>query len=324
MADSLLPTFDQFLNPLLDALRALGGSARPGEAYAHIAETLQLTEDQLAEQNQDGTSKFENRVAWARFYLAKAGYIDSSRWGVWALTEKARMVDTFSRDQIDQLLRDVQSRSIGRTSSLADQEPPVPIQTEQDSTTPEAVRGDYREVVLRIVRTLPPAGFERLCQRLLRESGFQQVRVTGRSGDQGVDGIGVLSVNPFVSFKVLFQCKRYTGVVGPAEVRDFRGAMTGRADKGLIITTGTFSTEARVSLPRPQLQDPGRRCGGQSRANRSPGQQSRRGTHLTLGPLAEPEEASGRLRAESQIEPWFASRERDACIRPAGSGVESR
>ncbi len=80
----------------------------------------------------------------------------------------------------------------------------------------------------------------------------------------------------------------------------------------------------RVRLPRPRLQDPGHRCGGQSRQSRLPGQQLRRGTRLTLGPLAEPEEASGRLRAESQIELWFASRERDACICPVGSGDELR
>ncbi len=92
---------------------------------------------------------------------------------------------------------------------------------------------------------LPPSGFERLCQRLLRESGFQQVIVTGRSGDGGIDGNGLLQINPFVSFQVLFQCKRYAGSVSASQIRDFRGAMMGRADKGIILTTGTFTKDAK-------------------------------------------------------------------------------
>jgi restriction system protein len=97
---------------------------------------------------------------------------------------------------------------------------------------------------------LPPDGFERLCQRLLRESGFEKVQVTGKSGDGGLDGIGLLQVNPFVSFKVLFQCKRYLGAVNASQVRDFRGAMMGRADKGIILTTGTFTADARKEAVR--------------------------------------------------------------------------
>lgn len=109
---------------------------------------------------------------------------------------------------------------------------------------------DHRTKLLTLIKTLPPAGFERLSQRLLRESGFQQVTVIGKSGDGGIDGVGVLQVNPFVSFNVLFQCKRYQGAVTPSQVRDFRGAMMGRADKGIIITTGTFTLEAKKEARR--------------------------------------------------------------------------
>jgi restriction system protein len=98
---------------------------------------------------------------------------------------------------------------------------------------------------MEVLQSLPGAGFERLCRRLLRDAGFEQVSVTGRSGDGGIDGIGILELNAFVSFKVLFQCKRWTGSVPPATVRDFRGAMMGRADKGLILTTSTFTAEAK-------------------------------------------------------------------------------
>ena len=107
---------------------------------------------------------------------------------------------------------------------------------------------------------ITPSGFERFCQRLLRESGFQHVTVTGKSNDGGIDGIGILQVNPLVSFKVLFQCKKYAGTVTPSQVRDFRGAMMGRADKGIILTTGSFTSEAqrealRDGVPPIELVD---------------------------------------------------------------------
>jgi restriction system protein len=115
---------------------------------------------------------------------------------------------------------------------------------------PDALPVDYRTQVLRVMRGLPASGFEQLCQRVLREAGFTQVIVTGRSGDQGIDGYGTLQINPLVSFQVLFQCKRYKESVSAPHVRDFRGAMAGRADKGIIITTGTFTVEARREASR--------------------------------------------------------------------------
>ena len=96
---------------------------------------------------------------------------------------------------------------------------------------------------------LPSATFERLAQRLLREAGFLTATVTGRSGDGGIDGIGVYRMS-LLSFPVFFQCKRYKGSVGAGAVRDFRGAMAGRGDKGLLITTGTFTSDAKVEATR--------------------------------------------------------------------------
>jgi restriction system protein len=124
-------------------------------------------------------------------------------------------------------------------------EPPID-ETDEQEVEPQ----DHRAKLLNLIKLLPPGGFERLSQRLLRESGFQQVVVTGKSGDGGIDGMGILQFNPFVSFNVLFQCKRYQGVVTPSHVRDFRGAMMGRADKGIIITTGTFTLDAKKEARR--------------------------------------------------------------------------
>ena len=104
---------------------------------------------------------------------------------------------------------------------------------------------EWQEQLHTILTTkMTPDAFERLTQRLLRESGFVQVEVTGKSGDGGIDGKGIARVNDLLSFHVIFQCKRYQGSVGAGAVRDFRGAMVGRADKGLFLTTGTFSSSA--------------------------------------------------------------------------------
>lgn len=96
---------------------------------------------------------------------------------------------------------------------------------------------------------MPPDRFEHLAGRLLREAGFTNTRVTGRSGDGGIDGLGVYRLS-LVSFPVFFQCKRHRGAVRAGAVRDFRGAMAGRGDSGLLITTGAFTADARQEATR--------------------------------------------------------------------------
>lgn len=236
------PKFVQYFGPLLVALRNLGGSARSAEAIEQVAIDLGVSDAERAELLDSGQPRFNNLVAWARFYLAKAGYIDTTKRGVWTLTDKAREHKGLSHAQALTIFKDVQLR-LANTQY----QPPDAGSGEgkQAPANQEAAFGTYRDELLALLQSLPPDGFERFCQHLLRESGFQEVAVTGRSGDGGIDGIGLLQVNPLVSFKVLFQCKRYKGTVVPAQVRDFRGAMMGRADKGIILTTGTFTAEAR-------------------------------------------------------------------------------
>lgn len=237
--------FAQYVNPLLDALKRLGGSARAAEARASVAEHLRLADSALEETMASGQSRFENQVGWARYYLVRAGYIDASRRGVWALTEKGRTSATLSKSEVAALVRDVIAAWGSRPETAAES-----VDAPIDAPPPDESVRDHRAELLAVFQSLPPAGFERLCQRLLREADFEEVTVTGRSGDGGIDGIGTLQVNSFVSFRVLFQCKRYKGSVGPSTVRDFRGAMMGRADKGLILTTGTFTADARREAVR--------------------------------------------------------------------------
>ena len=235
MANTKGAQFVKYFGPLLDALRVLGGSATPSEATDKVAELCEVTEEEQNELMESGNPRFKNQVAWARFYLKREGYLGASKRGIWSLTEKganARLTYDQAREIfLKQVKMDAEARKQKeQEKKTADEDSP----DEADLAT--AI--DYREHLLGIIQSIPFAGFERLCQRLLREAGFQQVTITGKSGDQGIDGHGILEVNPFVTFKVLFQCKRYRGTVGAPLIRDFRGAMLGRADKGIIIAKG--------------------------------------------------------------------------------------
>ena len=242
-----LSKYTAYMNPLLETLKKLGGSARPSEVCTLIAKDLALPDSDLEERLKNGVSRFENKVHWARFYLAKTGYIDSSRYGVWSLTEKGRTAPRLTEEEIRDLVQAVlELTARPTTSSLPPAREPESSGPEpEEMPVPGLADGTYRDQLLVTLKSLTPSGFERLCQRLLREAGFEQVEVTGRSGDGGIDGHGVLQLNPFVSFRVYFQCKRYDGSVGPNAIRDFRGAMMGRADKGIILTTGSFTGEAK-------------------------------------------------------------------------------
>lgn len=249
------PKFYDYINPVIDAINALGGSARPTEVYKYIAQSLSLPDEILNEEKESGGSRYENQVAFARFYLAKAGYVDSSKRGVWSLTDKGRKVQEFTETEINQIIKDVKAQypsPVETTTGITSiqNEKVIPSEGESNDELPPAEQNSYKDDLLKVILSLPPAGFERLCQRLLRESGFQEVVVTGRSGDGGIDGIGILQINPFVSFKVLFQSKRYSGSVSVSQVRDFRGSMMGRADKGIIITTGTYTPDAKREAVR--------------------------------------------------------------------------
>mgnify|MGYP000642084012 CR=1 FL=1 len=236
MTTIAMPTFDELMNPLLQALRQLGGSGSIEEMYAKTVELLGLPDDilaQLHDPEKSSQTEVGYRMAWARTYLRKFGLLDNSSRGVWSLTEKAKTLESIDSSEVVKFVR-----------SLDKQEAPKkrpPDETARELSEEERWKDKLSAV---LTQRLDPAGFERLVQRILRESGFIHVEVTGRTGDGGIDGKGIARINGFMSFHVLFQCKRYKGSVGSSEIRDFRGAMVGRADKGLFITTGSFTPAA--------------------------------------------------------------------------------
>ncbi len=237
------PDFIKYYVPIIEVLQEIGGSGTVAEVIDLVIEKLGISEEEQADTLKSGGSRVRNRVQWARLYLVKAGFLDSSKRGVWNLTEKGLKIKPQELDVIG-TFKEVQ-KGFQETKKKKDS-----IQEESDGDIQEEVTTNYRADLLNTLQNLHPNGFERICQRLLREHGFQKVKVLGRSGDGGIDGYGLLEMNPFVSFSVLFQCKRYQGSVSSSQVRDFRGAMMGRADKGIIISTGTFTTDAKKEARR--------------------------------------------------------------------------
>lgn len=175
-------------------------------------------------------------MAWARTYLKKYGLLDNSSRGIWSLNDHDIDPAKLKAEEIVRFVKQLSKKS--NKEKVDSKNENAEIKDEIDDLT------DWKEALIEVLLQIEPSAFERLCQRLLRESGFVQVEVTGKSGDGGIDGKGIVRINGFLSFHVIFQCKRYKGSVGSGEIRDFRGAMQGRADKGIFITTGNFTRES--------------------------------------------------------------------------------
>jgi restriction system protein len=241
MPDPIVPKFDAMMNPLIEALRQLGGSGTNEEIEAKVAEVMGLSDEQVElpyEQDKGGRTSFEYRLAWARSYLKRFGVLENSTRGVWSLTALGR---SLSRVNPKEVKREV--RKANRATNESDDNDDSPSDAEAEVAT-------WRDEVLEVLHNIDSAAFERLVQRLLRESGFVQVEVTGRSGDMGIDGKGILRLGGLLGFNVIFQAKRWKDTVGASQVRDFRGAMVGRADKALFITTATFTKDAMREATR--------------------------------------------------------------------------
>lgn len=221
------------MNPVLKALKALGGSGTNEEINNRVVEIMGLSNVQLEvihDSERGSQTEVEYRLHWARTYLKKYGLLENSSRGVWALTGKGRETETVSPNVVKKFVRT--------------QRQGIEIKTTENSLEENEKELSWKQEVLNTILKIEPSAFERLFQRLLRESGFTQVEITGKVGDEGIDGKGIMRLGGLLSFHVIFQCKRYKGSVTANQVRDFRGAMVGRADKGLMVTTGHFTKDA--------------------------------------------------------------------------------
>jgi len=228
-----IPTYDRMMWPALQALKESGGSASVQEHLDRVTQLMGLSEEVQATLHKDGPeTEVAYRLAWARTYMKKVGAVENSTRGIWSITPSGRALTEAEVAEIPAKVRRAEAAT------------PKPI-VDDEETNEET----WKDQLLDIIRDMPADAFERLSQRILREAGFVKVEVTGRAGDGGIDGIGVLRL-VLVSFQVFFQCKKYSGTVGPGAIRDFRGAMVGRTDKGLFITTGRFTADAKKEATR--------------------------------------------------------------------------
>ena len=248
-----LPDIPGMMLVTVEALKDLGGSATIQELDEKVIELEGVTEAEQAftMPRDESRTRVNYYLAWARTYLKRGDALNNSKRGVWALTESGSAISELSATQAiyDQVT--LEERERARLKRLAAKKADVDtgeeiVVLDEDGLADEE---DWKSALLTVLGKMTPDGFERLAQRLLREAGFTKVEVRGKSGDGGIDGVGVLRVN-LVSFQVYFQCKRWKGSVGSKEIRDFRGALQGRADKGLFITTGHFSSQASDEATR--------------------------------------------------------------------------
>lgn len=236
MAKVTIPTYDALMDPVIQALKSLGGSGTIEEINNKVAEIAGLTDEQLEvlhDPDKGGATEIEYRLGWSRTWLKLYGVLENSSRGIWALTPTGSKLDRIDPKEVVRVVR----AQIKKAHEDEETEEPTTAST-------------WRDELLDTLLKMPPPAFERLTQRVLRESGFTQVEVTGRSGDGGIDGKGIMRLGGLLSFHVIFQCKRWQGAVSASHVRDFRGAMVGRADKGLLITTGTFTKDAMKEATR--------------------------------------------------------------------------
>ncbi|MFO6448083.1 restriction endonuclease [Erythrobacter sp. NE805] len=244
-----LPYLPGMMLAIVEALKDLGGSATIHELDEKVVELEGVTEIEQSYQMKgfDNRPRVNYYLAWARTYLKRGGAVKNSARGVWALTDQGQALQTIQETQAIYDQVGLEEREKARQKRLA-QKNAAPLIEEPDNEGPDDGE-DWKRKLLSVLGAMHPSAFERLSQRLLREAGFTKVEVRGKSNDGGIDGLGVLRVN-LVSFQVYFQCKRWVGSVASKEIRDFRGAVQGRADKGLFITTGHFTSQASDEATR--------------------------------------------------------------------------
>jgi len=244
-----LPDLPGMMLVTIDALRALGGSASIQELDEKVVELEGVSEQEqsLTMPRDRNRPRVNYYLAWARTYLKRGGALVNSARGVWALTEAGASIHSLDETRTIYERVNLEERERTRVRKKSEKNHNAEI-IESTDAGPEDSE-DWKSKLLTVLSSIKPDAFERLSQRLLRESGFTKVEVRGKSGDGGIDGLGILRVN-LVTFQVYFQCKKWQGSVGSKEIRDFRGALQGRADKGLFITTGHFSSQASDEATR--------------------------------------------------------------------------
>ena len=254
-----IPDYQTIMLPLLQ----FAGDRREHslrEAIDSLAEQFSLTNDERKELLPSGQQGvFHNRVGWARTYLSKAGLLLATRRGHFQIAPRGLKVLDHSPSRIDvkfleQFDEFRQFRALRHTRSGNRKSGSNEI--DQEATPEEALESAYGRLreslaadLLQQVKTASPSLFEKLVVELLVKMGYggsrqDAGRAVGKSGDEGIDGI--IKEDRLGLDIIYIQAKRWEATVGRPEVQKFAGALQGqRAKKGIMLTTSSFSSEAR-------------------------------------------------------------------------------
>jgi len=240
-----LPTYEQLMYPTLQAVEGLGGSATRQELIREVL-TLIPPQHLSAAHGPDsrlyGEPKVRNRIEFAISYLKFGEFLANPKRGIWTITSKGRScLLTEEGEAMEILIKDSQE---GRSKKTQRKD------GKQDHPEMESA---WKDNLLDILKNMEPLAFERLALLLLRASGFSDLQQTQRSGDGGIDGVGVYK-HSLISTRVYIQCKRYKEKVSVDDIRKFQGVMGGRGGSGLFITTGTFTEPAKNEAARDGAQ----------------------------------------------------------------------
>lgn len=235
-----VPGYAELIEATFLAMKQLGGSGHNDEINKKVYEILDVPDSilEIIHTGRDSFSEIDYRLAWARTLLKNYGAIINSARCVWVIAPEFANIESVCGSEIEKC------KNSSNNNAKIDKSTTINIQQDSTIDIPAEIK-PWRQKVYEILVGMNPFAFERLTQRILRESGFTDVEVTKRTGDGGIDGYGKLKINGVISFNIAFQCKRYQGTVGAPEIRDFRGSLTRNVEKGLFVTTVTYSNAAK-------------------------------------------------------------------------------
>ena len=241
------PDFDEMMPQVFAAIKALGGSGTVEEINRRTLDLLALPEEIRQYPHGDSDkSEVEYRLAWTRTYMKKFGILENSERGVWALTPKGQALETVDYKFVVNEVRRLSCLTLSHV---------IPVNVGADEPVADGVDvpdeiQSWRDKLRNVLYNLPPAAFERLTQRLLRESGFTQVEVTGRTGDGGIDGTGIIKLNGIVSFHMLSSANAIGAPCPPGKCATFAAPCRGAPTRGC-------SSRPAALPPRPSMRPTG-------------------------------------------------------------------
>lgn len=251
-----LPTYDQFIEPILRILQQYPEGLRAAEVHDAAADYLQLTQEQRSELLSSGQAVYKNRCGWAHDRLKRVGLSFSPRRGLWQLSKEGVVYIKQNSGAIaeDEIQRIANSYYDGLSAAEDNQavvfDEPLSGQASPDDQLEQALQalrqataGELLEMLLAVT----PSRFEVIVLDVLHGLGYgisrQDLQRVGGSGDAGIDG--VISLDKLGLEKVYVQAKRWQGTVGRPELQAFYGALAGqKAKRGVFITTSSFTAQA--------------------------------------------------------------------------------